>query len=233
MNFLKLLQKKEPAPKETPPPVDNAIERPDLEAACTQQSLCYWASRDVPHTQLRFLSVWTDRQSRQPVIGIKVVGTTGTQYWTYDSLPPGSGADPNVLRVHLEKLFAVNGAPNAPFFPGLPSMLQVADRSPLPYSTVKELVFLLMKNWDGADVRNFNEIILSKVSTEQALRRRLGREWMANWGDGHRRTIPVLPGDLDRWWAIVSETDRVPSEVTLCSKLEMQWQAMHNNGSRP
>lgn len=209
-------------------PVPDAVENPNLEKLSTQHNLCYWASRDVPHTQLRFLSIWTDKKSGDSVIGVKILGTNAVRYWVYgQAMPPGADRNPDAISAALRPLFINNGAGNSPFFPALPSLFQVADKSLLPISTVKSLVMLLTADWDGADLRNFNELILSNVTTEQALRRRLGREWMVKWGE-NQRVIPPRPADLETWWAIVTDGNRLAPELTLCSRLESQWQEMHS-----
>jgi len=237
MNFLNVFRRgpkvsaAEAEPQSAAPlvPVPDAVEDPDLEKKSTQHNLCYWASRDVPHTQLRFLSLWTDKQTGESVVGVKILGTSFVRYWVYGNpLPPGAAQNPDAIRAVLHPLFINNGAPNSPFFPALPTLFQVADKSLLPISTVKSLVMLLAGDWDGADLRNFNEIILTKLPTEQALRRRLGREWMTKWGDLNQRVIPPMPADLETWWAIITDPNHLAPELTLCSRLSSQWNEMHS-----
>lgn len=232
--FRRATPEAEPAALSSPSlaiPVPDAVEDPELEKKSTQHNLCYWASRDVPHTQLRFLSIWTNKATGESVIGIKILGTSAVRFWVYGSaMPPGAAQSADAVQAALRPLFLNNGAPNSPFFPALPSLFQVADKSLLPIATVKALVMLLAANWDGADLRNFNELILTNVSTEQALRRRLGREWMVKWEEGNQRVIPPRPVDLETWWAIINDGNRLAPELTLCSRLESQWQEMHHGG---
>ena len=229
MNIFKRFQKPEPPP---PPAVPDAEERPTLETSSTQHNLCYWASRDVPHTQLRFLSIWTNRATGQADIGIKVMAPNDNRYWVYASIPAGQKVDPNSVEAVLKPLFAANGAPNAPFFPALPTLFQIADNGLLPASVLRTLVFSQLQHWDAANIRNFNESIIEKLTTEQALRRRLGREWMTNSPDVRRRVPPPSPSELEYWWRVVTDPDRVLGEVSLCSKLAAQYQAISGSPMR-